>query len=147
MQPANMPPFDRDITEDEEFTFYVKAEDIGNRCDPEHCVFARCAKMTLRTKEAWFGLTVGYARIDGKIVRFAYRAKLGAAIHGYDAGKPIPPGVYKVRRPPPSMRREGKAIRNRRRANRDGSRPETGVRRVWHAPRGWGRGRETAEVA
>lgn len=140
MHTATMPQFDRDIAEDEIFTFVVQPDDTGNRADPERCVFARCAKRTMRTDEAWFGLCVGYVRLGSEVVRFGYTPKLYAAIHAFDNNEPIPPGVYQVKPPRPSERREGKAVKNRRRSNRDGSRPETAQRRAWHAPRGWGRG-------
>ena len=142
-----MPQFDRDLTDpDECFTFVVLDGDPGDRNDPERCVFARCAKRLLRTDEVWFGLTVGYCRMGDEIVRFGYTPKLATAIRNFEAGVAIPAGMYKVAPIRRSEQRAAKTERNRRYNTRDGSRPQSGKRRAWHAPRGWGRGIEPSEV-
>lgn len=141
MRSARMPQFDRDLTDpDEVFTFVVASGDPGDRKDPERCVFARCAKRTMRTDRAWFGLTVGYAELNGEIVRFGYTPKLAKAIRGFDDGTPVAPGVYMVAPIKPSATRTAKTERNKKYNTRNGMRPQAGRRRAWHAPRGWGRG-------
>jgi hypothetical protein len=142
-----MPQFDRDIREDEVFTFVIQPGDVGDRKDPERCIFARCAKRTMRTPEAWFGLCVGYVRLGDEIVRFNYTKKLYDAIHEFDKpGGVMAPGVYQVKAPRPSTQREAKTEMNRRYNSRNGKNPKAGERRAWHAPRGWGRGVDPGEL-
>jgi hypothetical protein len=141
MRSQDIPPFDRDIREDEIFTFVVQPGDVGERENPERCVFARCAKRTMRTDEAWFGLSCGRVRLGHEIVRFGYSPKLYDAIHQFERIGTLPAGVYQVALMRASETRAGKAAKNARLSkNRDGSKPQNGKRRAWHAPRGWGRG-------
>jgi hypothetical protein len=148
MSASTAPQFDRDIDPEEIFTFVVQPGDLGDRADPERCVFARCAKRTMRTDAAWFGLSVGYVQLGDEIVRFGYTAKLYDAIHQFDDEGRMSAGVYQVAPVRPSVKRETKAERNKRyRGERDGTRPKAGQRSTWHAPRGWGRGvTETGEA-
>lgn len=141
-----VPQFDRDARPGEDFTFLIKAEDIGNRDDPEHCIFARCAKRTMRTGEAWFGRSTAYIRVGDEIVRFLYPPKTQAAIRTFDDTGEMQAGPYRVSVPRASQtvvgRRERNATNPRRKARKPGSQAHARPRGAWHAPRGWGRGVE-----
>lgn len=140
MKTSSMPHFDRDIRDDELFSFIVQPGDIGDREDPEHCVFARCAKRHMRSDESWFGLCVGIIRIGDEMVRFEYTRKLYDAIHEFERTGVMKAGVYWTKTVRPSYRREARHAENRGEAN--GSRPASGKRLAWYAPRGWGRAAE-----
>jgi hypothetical protein len=141
---GSMPRFDRDARPGEEFPFVVTASDIGERDDPEHCVFARCAKRVMHSDNAWFGRSTAYIEINGEVVRFLYTPAMASAIRDFDDTGKMKPGTYRVLVPRPSQRIDTKRERHRLNPKREvakpGSKANARERGAWHAPRGWGRG-------
>jgi len=140
---------DRDAEPGEDTSFVIKDGDIGERDDPEKCIFARCAKQHMRADHAWFGKSIAYLELPKRgggteVVRFHYSAATAKAIAEFDRTGEIEPGIYQLRAVRPSQTIDGRHKRNSRNPQRTtlepGSRPATAEQHIWHAPRGWGRG-------